>query len=39
MEIKIKTDIKTVLKQSPLTTQLDAIYQIAEWDPRFGDFK
>ena len=30
MEIKNKTDTKTVLKQSPLTTQLDAIYQIDE---------
>ncbi|WP_231818069.1 hypothetical protein [Limosilactobacillus agrestis] len=39
IESKNKADIKTVSKQSPLTTQFDAIYQIAEWDPRFEDFK
>ena len=39
MESKNKIDIETVLNQSPLTTQLDAIYQMAEWNPPFWRFQ
>ena len=39
LSVPQKSEAESIVKEDPYVKDLDAEYQVIEWDPKFGEFK